>query len=67
MRQGHILAALLAAAAVHPAAAATVKVGIVNAISDGLIYIADAKGYFAAEGSPSTRSISPRPPTWWRR
>jgi NitT/TauT family transport system substrate-binding protein len=53
MRNAPILAAaMLLAAASPPAAvaAAVVKVGIVSAISDGLLHIADKKGYFAAEG-----------------
>ena len=48
-----LLLAACCLAAARPAASAepvTVNVGIVSAISDGLIYIADAKGYFAAEG-----------------
>jgi NitT/TauT family transport system substrate-binding protein len=44
------LAALLIAAAQPALAAAVVKVGIVSTISDGLLFIADKKGYFAAEG-----------------
>jgi NitT/TauT family transport system substrate-binding protein len=44
-------AAIVVFAALRPAAAATVvKVGIVNSISDGLLFIAEKKGYFAAEG-----------------
>lgn len=50
MKHETILAAVLLAAAAHPAAAAVVKVGIVSTISDGLLFIADKKGYFAAEG-----------------
>ena len=47
------LAALIAIGAALPARAAepvTVNVGIVGAISDGLIFIPEKKGYFAAEG-----------------
>ncbi|HUZ72513.1 MAG TPA: ABC transporter substrate-binding protein [Stellaceae bacterium] len=56
MKQRHlILATCCIIAALRSAAAAaaepvTVNVGIVNAISDGLIFIAEKKGYFAAEG-----------------
>jgi NitT/TauT family transport system substrate-binding protein len=47
------LAVLIAGVAVSSARAAepvTVNVGIVGAISDGLIFIPEKKGYFAAEG-----------------
>src|SRR5882757_2326012 len=54
LREMRLLAALavLAAAWVLPAVAGaeTVRVGIVGASSDAPFFIADAKGYFAAEG-----------------
>ncbi len=53
MKTRILVLAVLCLALARPAASAepvTVEVGIVNAISDGLLFIAKEKGYFAAEG-----------------